>query len=390
MDLESDGQPAAPRLVDVARIAGVSRATAARALGRYGRVSEATTNRVQQAADSLGYRSNAIARAMRVGRTSTIGLVIADISSSFFDQATLAIIRTAALEGYQTLVLNTDEDLESEQRAVEVLLDKRVDGLIVVTSVRTGHQHLLNDGRPITPLVFLDRRVDDVDACVVSTDDRDSARRCVEILASHGHTRIGMLTTSTRAHGQRLGYTSPLAIAVMVDRVTGWMEGIERAGVPMRPDWLVFTDGDHDSARAAAIGLLAAKDRPTALLAANSEVALAIIDACQELGLEIGSDLSLIGFDDPSWARLVTPSLSVVSRPVYQLGAIAVRKLLLQISGEQHRPESLVLPTRIIERDSVSTPREPTGQQPRTPSRTTARDSKQIKRPRTLERPEDE
>lgn len=383
MALDSADQPAAPRLVDVARVAGVSRATAARALGGYGRVSDSTVNRVQEVADSLGYRSNAIARAMRVGRTSTIGLVIADISSSFFDQATLAIIRTAALEGYQTLVLNTDEDLESEQRAVEVLLDKRVDGLIVVTSVRTGHQHLLTDGRPTTPLVFLDRRVDDVDACVVSTDDRDSARRCVEILAGHGHTRIAMLTTSTHAHGQRIPYTSPLAIAVMVDRVTGWMEGLEQAGVPMRSDWLVFTDGDHESARSAAIGLLAAKDRPTALLAANSEVALAVIDACQELGLEIGSDLSLIGFDDPGWARLLTPSLSVVSRPVYQLGAIAVRKLLQQISGEQLRPESLVLPTRIIERDSVAAPRDLPSEQPRQPARTVARDSRQIKRPRT-------
>jgi LacI family transcriptional regulator len=309
---------------------------------------------VVQAAETLGYRSNAIARAMRSGRTSTIGLVIADISGSFFDRATLAIIRTAAASGYQTLVLNTDEDLEAEADAVGVLLNKRVDGLIVVTSSRTGHDHLLDGDQLVAPLVFLDRRADDVPACVVSTDDRSAAREAVAIFVEHGRRKIGMLSTSSTIAGRRLSYTSPQAISTMSDRVGGFQEGLAAAGLEFREDWLVFTDTDHETATAAAIELLSRRERPTAILASNSETALALLQACQQLDLKVAEDLSLIGFDDPTWARLMRPALTMVSRPVYELGSAAVEKLLLQITGEHDRPDSLTLPAQIVPRDSVA------------------------------------
>ncbi|MDR1393527.1 MAG: LacI family transcriptional regulator [Bifidobacteriaceae bacterium] len=351
----SSGQAGAPRITDVAALAGVSRATAARALGGYGSVSFDTSRRVQEAAVQLGYRSNEIARAMRLGHTSTIGLVIADISGSFFYQATLAIIRTAARLGFQTLVLNTDEDFGAERRAVRELLDKRVDGLIIVTSARTGHDYLTNP--PPVPVVFLDRRADDVDACVVSTDDESAARECVSLFTRHGHSRVGLLCNSSTVDGKRLPYTSPLAISTMVGRVTGWMSGMKQAGLPVRSDWLVFAEDDHESAKASAIRLLSQRDRPSALLAINSELALAAIDACHTLKLEIGSDISLIGFDDTAWAPLISPALTVVSRPVYRLGALALENLVLQISGSQFRPESVVLSASLIERASVDAPR---------------------------------
>ncbi|GAA1547112.1 LacI family transcriptional regulator [Microbacterium ginsengiterrae] len=344
-------------IVDVARLAGVSTATAGRALGGYGQVGKKSAASVRAAAQELGYHSNEVARSMRSGRTSTIGLVIADISGSFFEQTTLAIVRTAAQRGYHTLVLNTDEDLTAEADAVRVLLDKRVDGLIVVTSSRTGHDHLVNGGDLVAPLVFLDRRTEDVPACVVSTEDRETAREAAKLFSELGHTRIGMLTTTSKLGGKLLPYDSKQAVSTMHDRVSGLLEGIADAGLQLADNHLVYTDPDHNEAKTNAIRLLSGEERPTAVLAANAETALAIMDACNELGLEVGTDVSIVAFDDPSWARLLTPSLSVVARPVYDLGAAAVEKLIVQMRGEHDRPDSLTLPATIILRDSVGPPR---------------------------------
>ncbi len=171
----------------------------------------------------------------------------------------------------------------------------------------------LLSGSTRRPLVFLDRRADDVNA-------------------------------------------STQAISTVVDRTEGWLQGMDKAGIAVRPEWLAFTDQDHETAERAAIGMLSQPDRPTAIVAGNSEVALAIIAACRHLAIPLPQGLSLICFDDPNWASLITPALSVVSRPVHELGSQAVNLLLTQIRGEQENPDSLVLPSEIIIRDSITAP----------------------------------
>jgi LacI family transcriptional regulator len=342
------------RLLDVAKLAGVSRATAARTLGGYGSVSEETQKRVSQAAAALNYRTNVLARAMRAGRSLTIGLVIADISNTFFDRATRAIIDTAAESGYQVLVINTDDDLGAEMQAVRVLLEKRVDGLIVVPSSRDRYDHLISEGTFVAPLVLLDRRIPELHTGTVSTDDHTGAIAAVRLFVDRGHRRIGLLV-ATAAAAEPTGVRPAAAVSTVSDRVGGFIAGLGEAGLDFDPDWVRYTNVDHASSREAATQILATDNRPTAILATNVDMTLAVIAACRDLNLSIGEDVSLIGFDDSPWARVFSPPISVVERPVYELGRTAVVNLLAQIDGKQVRSESVELETVLIDRESVAT-----------------------------------
>jgi len=362
--MDSEVPPSAsPRLVDVARIAGVSRATASRALAGYGRVSAQTIARVRSVADRIGYRPDPIAQAMRSGHTGSVGLVTADVSGSFFSQTTISIIHELALREYNTLVLTTDENLDNERKAVRVLLDKKVDGLIVVTAARTGHQHLMRGGSAAAPLVFLDRRADDVEACAVCTDDRPSAAECVKILQQAGHRKIGFITMSeTVTTGLPTVDNMSSVISPVEDRALGWLEGMQAAGLDAQPHWFALVGNSHEEAVTAATTMLKHPDRPTAILAGNSEVALAIISACSAVNVSLPDELSLICFDDSLWASIMTPALTVVSRPVRELSSKAVNLLLAQINGEQP-PVSIILPNKIIHRNSVAWPVQYPGRQ---------------------------
>ena len=190
---------------DVARQAGVSTATAARALGGYGSVSSTTRERVLAVAEELGYRPNSLARSMITGSTQTLGVVLSDIENSFFHRALRGVADTARARGYEVLLANTDEDLEAERKAVSVLAERRVDGLIVCPTDDGDHAHLEAVISSGIPVVLLDRRVSGLHADTVGIDNRKAARDATTRLVEQGHRRIGILTGGTPAAvGRRL------------------------------------------------------------------------------------------------------------------------------------------------------------------------------------------
>lgn len=345
----------AARLIDVARHANVSRATAARALGGYGLVTDATRERVMTAAAELNYRVNELARSMRSGRTLTIGVVVADIGNSFFNKAIRAIIETASKAGYQILVLNTDDDIDRERGAVRVLIEKRVDGLIVVPASQSDYGHLLAQGEPEVPVVLLDRRMTGAEIDFVITDDHAAARDAILHLADAGHSRIGLLVATADVDTHSADRPASV-VGTVQDRVEGARSALAERGLVMRPDWVRYCHSTVEQAREAAAEILDRADRPTAILATNEEMALGTLGAAETLGLRIGVDLSIIGFDDAPWASVFSPPLSVISRPVATLGATAVEVLLRKIeSGSYRRSHSFA--AELISRQSVAPPR---------------------------------
>jgi LacI family transcriptional regulator len=339
------------RLVDVAKLANVSRATAARALGSYGLVSDSTRERVLQVARALDYRPNEIARAMRAGKTLAIGVVIADISNPFFSAATRAIIDSVIAAGYHTLVLNSDDDLGKEIEAVRLLVEKRVDGLIVVPSSPLESEHLVELSIPV---VLLDRRVRGDPLPTVITDDRQGAEAAIELFLKSGHTRIGMLVATAAAH--QMSSSLPIGVvSTVADRYGGACLALQKAGNIVSPKWIRFTRSHVDSGREAALDLLASDPRPTAVLASNEEMGLGIIAACHDIGLVVGRDISVVIFGDPPWARAFSPAVSVVQRPNAVLGVAAAECLLQELKGSGPA-SSRVFPTVLINRDSVGPP----------------------------------
>jgi LacI family transcriptional regulator len=351
MDKERDTGEKAARLIDVAKLADVSRATAARALGGYGLVTDATRERVAAAATALNYRVNELARSMRSGRTLTIGVIVADITNSFFNSAIRAIIDTAATAGYQILVLNTDDDIRREREALKVLLEKRVDGLIVVPASPKDSDHLLARGEPDVPIVLLDRYIDSTGIDFVTTDDFEAARDAIHLLVGRGHRRIGMLIATAAATGH--SNRQPKGVVTTVsNRVDGAVAALKERGIPFNRDWHRYSRTGLDVAKDAAVHILQTSPRPTAVLATNEEMALGFVAACTELDLSIGHDVSLISFDDTPWASVFRPALSVVQRPVYALGQAAVTVLLSKIAGDK-TVQSIKLPAVLIDRNSI-------------------------------------
>lgn len=340
----------APTINDVAELAGVSRATASRALGGYGRISDDTIEVVLIAADKIGYQPNEVARAMRAGKTKTIGLVIiSDFTNAFFDRATKAIIDAGKQSGYQTVVSHTDENITNERQAVRTLIEKRVDGLILVPSSDTDHEHLKSSRLSSIPLVLIDRKLEGTNFPSVTTGDFDGAIAAVSHAVSKGHRDMAFIVAVpgiTGTHSKR----PKIPISTVVERTNGFETAIKMHKVNAQ---MLFCEDSQAGAEAAVEGLLSQDIRPSIVFTSNNDMLLAVLRVAGKLGVSIGAELSVISFDDSPWAAAMSPALTVISRPVDELGTVAVDLLLLQMAGVG-TAASVVLPTQLISRDSVA------------------------------------
>lgn len=352
-------RPDHPTLDDVAASAGVSRATAARALGGYGRVGDATRTKVEAAAAALGYRPNTLARSMITGTTQTIGVVVADIDLSFFARAVRGIADAAKAAGFEVLLANSDEDAAKERAAVGVLLEKRVDGLIVSPAAARGAGHLVDLARRGVPLVLLDRGTAGVPSDVVCVDNQRAAQNATSHLLRLGHRRIAILIERDSAlEAAALAGADPGAAGAMTStlREIGWATALRSAGAAVSDDLIWRSAYDRQEARRVAAEGLAAADRPTAIVATDETMALGSLDAISSVGLRIPEDVSVVAFDDAAWATLLRPPLTVVAQPVYELGALAARRLIARIGGDEGPPEVKILDTSFILRGSTAAP----------------------------------
>lgn len=351
-----------PTLPEVAREAGVATATAARALGRYGSVSDRTRTAVLEAAERLGYRTNALARSMVTGRTRTFGVVLPDIENSFFAKAFRGMSAVARIHGYEGLLIDTDEDTRIEQAALAALAERRVDGLIIAPTDRAEAQSFRALQDQGVPIVLLDRELGELGADSVIVNNAEAAKGATKKLIELGHSRIALLTGADASMlpaltSQRLPRPGVAGVSTTFDRALGYRRALREAKIAFRKD-LVSAEGYRpDQAAAATIRLLGLPEPPTALLALDSMLALGVLTGLHQLGLRCPRDVSLIGFDDTDWAPFLTPPLSVVQQPVYDLGAEACRLLIARMEGDQRSQIRRVLPTRFVRRQSIARPR---------------------------------
>lgn len=351
-------------IADVAARAGVSRATAARALGDYGPVNAETAARVLAAAEELGYRANAVARAMITGRTMTLGVVVGDIENEFFSRLVRGCTDVVRAAGYDVLLANTDEQLSRERSTVRVLLDRRVDGLLVAPASAHEASHLREARDAGVPIVLVDRRVRRSGLDTVLVDGTVAAREAVERLVAAGHRRIGVVTGDGAGEDAEALVDDPglASTSTTTDRLLGYRQALETAGIPLRPELVRGGDFHVEAARERAIDLLGPRARPTAVLATDSLLALGVLLGMRDLGLRCPEDVSLVGFDDPAWASVVRPRLSVMAQPAYDLGRAAATRLLARLRGEDGRARTVTLPATWCDRESVARPpRRPRG-----------------------------
>lgn len=341
-------------VADVAREARVSKAQAARALGGYGAVSDDVRERVLAAAEVLNYRPNELARTMNTGRSNTIGVVVGDIENPHFGLAMRGISDTAKASGFDVILVNTGEDLTAEREAVRVLLDKRVDGLIVApaSSVETEHlQRVYESGRP---LVLFDRKAPGLAADVVAADMTEVARESTEYLIKSGHERIAFISTVDADGPYRRGMA--LTSSQISERLAGMDRAFGEAGLSLSEDLIRLNAGDAESIKRIAGEVLAGPDRATAIVASDGLVALSVVEAIQELGLHIPSDVSFLMYDDFAWTKLTTPALTVIAQPVYAIGAAAAAAVIRRIRGQLPQLDPDDFTATLIHRGSIDAP----------------------------------
>jgi LacI family transcriptional regulator len=334
-----------PTIQDVARQAGVSVAATGRALGGYGYVSEDVRGRVNAAAAELGYRPNTLARSMITGRSHTIGVVARDIEHPFFARMLRGIADAARAQDVGVILINSDEDVERERAAVQTLLEKRVDGIIVAPADIDATEHLQSAMDEGTPIVLVDRPVRGLAADLVMTDNLKAAEAAVEYLIKLGHERIAIVA-SQRPESQREIETR------LAEWTTAPVDGLVRPGAspsrvrsgPYRAEW----------AAAQTLAVLDGPERATAIFAADNDMTLGVMTALRNSALRAPEDVSILAFDDLDWATVVQPPLSVVAQPVYELGTIAAQRLLARIGGDESEPRAVLLNTRLIERESTA------------------------------------
>jgi LacI family transcriptional regulator len=330
-------------LNDVARRAGVSTMTVSRVINESGYISQATRARVNEAIAELGYVPNALARQLRSKKSRTVALVVTDILNPFFTTIASGVEDTARARGYAVMFCNTYESEAEEAAYVRVLIERQVEGVLLVPAGGLGTSVLRLAERGM-PTIVLDRHVRDVETDEVRADSRTGAYEAVRHLTGLGHRRIAVLT-------------GPEGVSTSMDRVDGYRQALAEACPDGTCEQIMFGEFNEASGYSMARRALEEGPRPTAIFAANNFIAFGALRALREAGLRIPEDISMVVFDDlpPGW--VLDPFLTVVSQPAYEIGTRAAQLLLDRLAGDDPEgPRSIVLPSELIVRRSTAPP----------------------------------
>lgn len=329
-----DGATAGSRSVtirEVAALAGVHPGTASRALSPSTRklVNEQTARRVEQAARQLRYRPNHSARTLKTRRSDTIGVLVPDLTNPLFPPIVRGIEDRLALAGYVAVIGNTDNTEEHEERVFERMRSRHVDGFILATASR--RRAVPGRAPEITePVVLVNRVSDDASVPSVSVDDAAGMRAAVRHLADLGHRRI--------AH-----VAGPQFLSTGFGRYQGLVGGMAEAGLDFDPTLVAFAEVfSEDEGHRCGRELLAAGGF-TALMAANDSLALGVMRAAEEAGVDCPRKVSITGFNDMAFVDRVRPPLTTVRVPQYQLGYQAAQLMLERLSDGDGVPTKAVL-----------------------------------------------
>lgn len=354
----------APTLVEVARAAGVSTATASRALSNYGRIKESTREAVKLAAETLGYRPNEVARSMITGRTRSIGVICGDVHIPFFAGVVRGITDVARGRGYTVLITNSDEDWDTEVESLGILQSSRVDGVIVSPSDahRIDHLRAWADGG--RPLVMVDRASSLLVTDAVVIDGPTAIEAAVTRLFDLGHERVAIVGEfSPDSEVERLfaaldaeqDAVNAFDFSPSISRLIGYIRAHRERGLPLDQS-LIVRSGAYsiDAAQHATDAMLGGAHAPSAIVTTDNSMSLGAYRAVRASGLKVPEELSFIGFDNQDWTEFAAPGISVIDQPSYAMGQEAARMLLARIDGESGAPRTITEPAIFIERGSVA------------------------------------
>ncbi|MGM0754625.1 MAG: catabolite control protein A [Bacillota bacterium] len=327
-------------IYDVAREANVSMATVSRVVNGNPNVKPTTRKKVLEAIDRLGYRPNAVARGLASKKTTTVGVIIPDISSIFYSELARGIEDIATMYKYNIILSNSDQNTDKELHLLNTMLGKQVDGIVFMGGNITDV--LVEEfKRSPVPIVLAASVEEQAQTPSVNINYEQAIYDSVQLLIEKGHKRIAFVS-------------GPMSEPInSVRKLAGYKRALEEAGIAFDDVLVAKGDYSYDSGIEALANLLEQSDKPTAVIAATDEMALGVIHGAQDRGVSIPEDLEVIGFDNTRLSLMVRPQLTTVVQPTYDIGAVAMRLLTKLMNKEQVDDQIVELPHRIEERQST-------------------------------------
>ena len=329
---------------DVAKRAKVSTATVSRTVNQVASVDAQLAKRVWKAIEELGYYPNRSARALVSGRSRVFGLIVSEITNPFFPEIVQTFETLAVGENYEILLTSTIHDPKRMELAVRRMIEARVDGVAILTFGMEDEllEHLRYRH---TPLVFIDVGPRSPGVSNIRVDYLVGIRQAVQHLAALRHERIGFIS-------------GPLELRSAVARRDAFQQSMEEIGLAVWPEFIV--EGDHrlEGGKAALQKLYSLREKPTALLCSNDMTAIGVLREAFELGIQVPTELSVIGFDDIRMAEFVTPPLTTIQMSQKELATIAFKALLEEVKRSTPAAEGTeyVVKTNLILRKSTTFP----------------------------------
>ncbi|HEY0210391.1 LacI family DNA-binding transcriptional regulator [Acerihabitans sp.] len=326
-------------LSDVAALAGLSKATVSRYLNNSIVLPQATVSRIEEAITSLDYRANSLARRLSKGGSETIGLVLPDITNPFFAELADAAEEAASEHHYSLVLCITRNNPDKERQFIRWLDTCQVDGLLFTTNRPDNgllREELLGHQR----IVLIDEDIPGSAVPKVFVDNVQGGMLATQHLLDAGHRRIAFVG-------------GPDALMSVRERHEGFSLAMARAGVICPPEWVLYGDYSREFGQSALHRLLALPDAPSAVFAASDYLVLGLLDGLRQRGESAPDALSLVGFDDASYADLITPRLSTIRQPARLLGRTAIEIMMKLLNGGQAFEQVTRIPVAWIGRDSV-------------------------------------
>jgi len=320
-------------IYDVAREANVSMATVSRVVNGNPNVKPTTRKKVLEAIERLGYRPNAVARGLASKKTTTVGVIIPDISSIFYSELARGIEDIATMYKYNIILSNSDQNMDKELHLLNTMLGKQVDGIVFMGSHVT-EKHVEEFKKSPVPIVLAASIEQSNTIPSVTIDYETAAKDAITALVQNGHKRIAYVS-------------GPYEDQVGVKKLEGYKLGLEMANIPFDEELVIEGDFSYDSGIEAYEKINELTDKPTAIFVGTDEMAVGVIHGVMDQGLTIPEDIEVIGFDNTRLATMVRPRLTTVVQPMYDIGAVAMRLLTKYMTKEEVEDHIVVLPHRI-------------------------------------------
>ena len=336
------GKKKAVSINNIAKLAGVSKSTVSRILNDRGKFSKDTRDKVLQIVKKLNYSPSMVARSLRNRRTKTIGLLLPDIVNPFFPEIMKGVENVALENGYVVILCSSNEDTQKEFMYFHMFENRWIDGIIY--SGVTGTEEEVQGVRAILgqgiPVVLMDREIEDYFASVVIIDNENAAYDATTYCFELGHKRIGFIA-------------APLKVKLFSKRLEGYQKALQKHGIEFDESLVIEGDLTIKGGSLAGKELLARKDPPTAIFASNDLMAIGAMKEIQGNGLKVPEHISIIGFDDILTASLVTPALTTIAQPKYEMGMEAMNLLIRMIEKKGASKSKIVLDTQLVVREST-------------------------------------